>query len=196
VDGFSEGTSAAAWGGLTEVEPVVRGWLWRRCRGDSEVDDIVQETLLRAARYRGRLERSDRLAGWTLSIAANALRDRKRRELRHGAVDEHEFDFDTVACMRGEIVAESSPSTLRIAGAWVSSDEALAHLREALLRLRPRERELLLDFYGGASMRELATRLGVGAAAIKCRLYRARRMLTRVLERRLRSAVCGPGALA
>lgn len=195
MDACSE-VAKAEWGGLREVEAVVRGWLWRRCRHDSDVDDVVQDTLLRAARYRGRLEHSERLAGWALSIAANTLRDRKRRERRCASADGGELDLDQLAGAGRACESPAGSSALRIGGVWVTTEEALEELREALCGLRPSDRELLLEFYGGASMRELAGRLGVGTTAIKCRLYRARRGLTRVLEQRLRRSTRGAGAVA
>ena len=70
----------ACWRGLAELEPQVRAFARRRCRDMHELDDVVQETLLRAARYRRGLTDETRLKSWTLRIAANVMRDRLDRE--------------------------------------------------------------------------------------------------------------------
>ena len=63
-------TETVCWTGLAEMEPLVRVYARRRCKDSHELDDIVQETLLRAARYRPRLLDGQKLKGWTLRIAA------------------------------------------------------------------------------------------------------------------------------
>ena len=75
-------TSLARWRGLERLEDDLRAYLCRRCRDQSEMDDVVQETLLRAARYRRSLCDPAKLRGWAMRIAANVLRDHVRRECR------------------------------------------------------------------------------------------------------------------
>jgi hypothetical protein len=75
------------WRGLEELRPALRTYLKRRCRDLFELEDVVQETLLRAARYRTSLDDSRRLRGWTLRIAINVMRDRLRREARRSRLE-------------------------------------------------------------------------------------------------------------
>jgi DNA-directed RNA polymerase specialized sigma24 family protein len=70
------------WSGLEELRPSLQRLLARRCRDAAELDDVVQETLLRAARYRAKLSERERLRGWAMRIAINVLRDRVRRRER------------------------------------------------------------------------------------------------------------------
>jgi len=171
---------AVEWGELCALEPMVRGWLGRRCRDKSDVDDVVHDTLLRAACFRGVLTRPERRASWALSIAANVLRDRvrRRREICPGI---EEFDFDQTPC-----VAESGAAdgTLVIGGRAVTSGEALEWLQASLRAMQPNEAAMLLDYYGGESLGAIAARMGVESKNAKCRLYRARRRLARDLEQR------------
>src|SRR5262249_2916342 len=52
---------APRWYGLEELRPLLRNFLRRHCRDGFELEDVVQETLLRAARYRGSLSDSRNL---------------------------------------------------------------------------------------------------------------------------------------
>lgn len=187
MDVCSGSTAAVAgWDGLSEVEPVVRGWLWRRCRDQSDVDDVVQDTLLRAARYRLGLARPERLASWALSIAANTLRDRLRSAPRWFVAEGAEVELDQLACSTREGDTRGGETLLTIAGRRVSRSDALEHLRSALRTLKPRDAALLMEYYGGADIQTLMARTGLGASAVKCRLHRGRRRLARELEFRLR----------
>lgn len=175
---------AVEWSELCALEPMVRGWLGRRCRDQSDVDDVVHDTLLRAARFRGAVTRPERRASWALSIAANVLRDRvrRRREICPG-VDE--FDFEQTPCVAEGGAAEG---TLVIGGRAVTSGEALEWLQASLRSMRPNEAALLLDYYGGESLGAIAARMGIESKNAKCRLYRARRRLARDLEQRCEAA--------
>ena len=177
--------AATAWDGLSEVEPLVRGWLWRRCSDRAAVDDVVQDTLLRAARYRHGLTRPERLTSWALSIAANTLRDRLRSAPVERVAEADEFDLEQFACDERPIDARGDDSLLRIGGRVVTCSDAVEHLRAALRTLKPQDAELLLEYYGGLDIQALTARSGLRASAVKCRLHRGRRRLARELERRL-----------
>ncbi len=179
------GAATTAWDGLSEVEPLVRGWLWRRCSDRAAVDDVVQDTLLRAARYRHGLSRPERLASWALSIAANTLRDRLRSAPVERVAESADFDLDQFACRERPPESRGDDSLLRIGGRVVTCSDALEHLRAALRTLRAQDAELLLEYYGGLDIQALMARSGLGASAIKCRLHRGRKRLARELERRL-----------
>jgi DNA-directed RNA polymerase specialized sigma24 family protein len=137
-----------AWSGLSEVEPVVRGWLGRRCRNPSDVDDVVQDTLLRAARYRTGLARPERLASWALSIAANALRDRRRARSGWVVAEDMALDFEQFAWDGRAPEERGDESLLWIGGRRVTTCDALEHLQAALRTLKPGDARLLLEHYG------------------------------------------------
>ena len=52
----------------------------RKRAGRDRVDDLFQETFLRALRAYGRLEHGEHLRAWVLTIAGNAVVDAARRE--------------------------------------------------------------------------------------------------------------------
>jgi len=174
-----------AWVGLEEQRTNLVRFLRRRCRDSNEVEDIVQETLLRAARYRRRLERPERLRAWISSIAANVLADRARKESRmqRHLGDEHLLDALPARDSRECVLNEEDDVRC---GNWrVDREKALRCLSSELHGLDQDDRELLLSFYGGdGGCREVATEYGVTPSVVKVRLFRARNRLLRALARR------------
>jgi RNA polymerase sigma-70 factor (ECF subfamily) len=62
-------------------------------------------------------------------------------------------------------------------------EELAAQVREAVFRLPPLQREVLILFeYEGLSLSEVAEIAGTDVGAIKSRLYRARERLKRCLQ--------------
>jgi len=181
---------ATAWSGLECLREDLQRFLVRRCRDDSEVDDVVQETLLRAARYRRGLRDRQRLKGWAMRIAGNVLADHVRRDQRdrRRGVDEL---VDSLEAPTEEVDVDVWVQC----GSWlVEKSEALALLEGELADLRPEDRLVLTSFYGGRqSCRDTAMECGIPGDLVKARLFRARRRLLRALRRRF-SLDAVPGA--
>ena len=71
----------SCWHGLDDLRPAIHATLARRGRGWSEIDDIVQETLLRAWKSRASLDDRSRLKPWLCTIASREharMYERKR----------------------------------------------------------------------------------------------------------------------
>lgn len=164
---------------------MLRQSLTRRCADEHDVEDVIQETLLRAARYRESLGDPARLAQWVVRIGRNVCRDRRRTEWRRRRrpVDEAYFEAlpapePTRGCGEGDG-----------GGVWIRGEEhdletALELLGQALGSLLPGERSLLRSHYvAGRSCRESARRYGLPPALVKVRLFRLRRRLGREMER-------------
>src|SRR5438876_6020104 len=60
-------------------EPVLRSVALRLCRGPSDAQDLVQDTLERALRSWSALSRHDNLRAWLLAILRNRFIDSCRR---------------------------------------------------------------------------------------------------------------------
>jgi len=158
-------------------------FLTRRCRDSHEVEDVVQESFLRAAASRRGLRDQERLRGWLLRIASNVLADRARNEGRRRRMLE-------------SMVAETPPDARHAPAPEENLDEpewwieghafAWATVSAALVRgleaLRPGDRRVLLDHYvRGLNCRRSAEREGTNADALKVRLFRARQRLRQVI---------------
>ncbi len=174
------------WTGLEDLRPTLRTHLRRQCRDASELEDVVQETLLRAARYRGSLADPRNLRCWTLRIAVNVMRDRVRREARALRAESNDDGLDRKEG-REPIPGEFDEETqLRVGDFVVDRRVALRALAEVLEELRADDRAVLCAFYRGRQDCAItAAECGIAANLVKVRLFRARRRLQRAMHVRL-----------
>ncbi len=178
-------TIATSWNGLSELRPLVVGYLRRFLRDDAEIEDTAQETLIRAARFRLNLADPTRLRTWILRIALNVLRDRRRRERR---LPRAEADDEFLLGIEGreEVPGETTDDAwIVLSGIPVERRAAIEHLDAAITSLDPDDRGLLVRGKVCASeVQADAVCEGPSVAASKHRIYRARRRLTRALIQR------------
>lgn len=124
--------------------------------------DAVQEATINAWRHRARFREGADPRPWFYTIVANQCRSTRRARwwsVRKGV------EIDAPA---------ASP---------VDDMAPRLDLRNALLRLGPRDRALLvLHYHHGMTLEEAAASLGMSAAAAKSRLHRSRRRLRAELE--------------
>jgi RNA polymerase sigma-70 factor (ECF subfamily) len=168
------------------LEPALRSFLEGRCRDGNEVDDVIQETLLRAARYRSSLVDPARLRGWALRIAGNVLRDHVRRECRLPRVEAGDEWLATLSGSEPDPGGHGEDVSLSGAGVVFEKAELLDQMEVALDGLRRTDRRVLWSYYRGSpSCSRTAQELDIPAALVKVRLFRARRRLLQALLERL-----------
>ena len=138
-----------------------------RITGDRQTADyLLQETYYRFLRAETAYENEAHCRNSLFRIATNLARDGHRRRLAKPVHVPHD---DELADPRGG--ANLADRSMRS-----------ADLGRAMLRLKPRERQLLwLAYAQGSSHREIADVLGVKSGSIKLLLWRARRRLATFL---------------
>jgi RNA polymerase sigma-70 factor (ECF subfamily) len=141
---------------------------------DDEAEDVLQESYLHAfagiAEFRGEAG----LLTWLTAITLNEARGRLRK--RRPMVDLDDMDKTNVVPFPG---APADPE----------SEAGRAEIRELLEAsidsLPPDFRVVfILREIEGCSVEETAAQLGINAATVKTRLFRARRLLREALERK------------
>ncbi|MDQ0808358.1 RNA polymerase sigma-70 factor (ECF subfamily) [Streptomyces sp. B3I7] len=138
--------------------------------GDPQLaEEIVQEVFLRAWRSSGSFDsRRGSLRTWLYAIARNAIVDaRRRRDVRPAVAPSQEMG-------RGD--ADDSVDAY---------DQLLARieLREALDRLSPEHRKVVVEVYFlGRTCADLAEELGIPASSARSRLYHGIRALRGILD--------------
>lgn len=173
------------WRGLDDLRPTVLRFLSRRCRDEHEAEDLAQETLLRAARYRSSAGDGRRLGSWLVQIAANVLRDHAKREGRGPRSANEEDWLDTVEDPRPAPGERRVEGAVRLGEDPVDVEDALRHLEAAFARLMERDRAVLSSYYGGEQCtRSTAVECGIRHSLVKVRLFRARRRLERLVLQR------------
>jgi RNA polymerase sigma-70 factor (ECF subfamily) len=171
------------WSGLEDLRGALTRVLLRHGCDDHDVDDVIQETFLRAARYRSNLKERGLLRSWATRIALNVLADKKRREGRFRGV-EGEQVLEGVEAPEDERPWDDPDVRLE---SWVLEKEAaLRHMKAALASLKHDDRRVLVSFYAGAqSCQETALACRLPAHLVKVRLFRARQRLLRAMRGRL-----------
>ena len=123
-----------------------------------DLDDLVQESFLRAFKGLARLKDKDRFGAYLHRIARNVCVDWLRR--RRGAVSIDDVPVELQVPIDG-------PVDIR--------EERLGHLRSLVGRLPMALREAILMFYfEKQSYQQIAGCLGITEAAVNQRLHRAR----------------------
>ena len=146
----------------------IYGYCLRRLPSREEAEDAVQHTFMNAVRglRQGVVPRSE--AAWLFKIAENVCRERNRSAWRRNRLE----------------LVQDPDDMATLAAAPVRSHDQLAGLAEALAELPPnQQRAILLREWQGLSYKEIAAQLGVSEGAVETLLFRARRSLTRKLDR-------------
>jgi RNA polymerase sigma-70 factor (ECF subfamily) len=127
-----------------------------RAAAEEVTQEVFVKVITRAHQYDGRAE----VASWLFAIAANACRDRRRRERR-------------AAVVPLEAIAEPAHKGEGIETRLLSRERRAA-VRQALSDLSEEQREaLVLARYHGLPYSEIASVLGISVGAVKTRIFRA-----------------------
>jgi len=138
---------------------------------ESDADDLVQETFLRAYRHWQTFQRGSDCRSWLSTICRNAFYENRRRERRSTPMDDHELD---------SLASARSHNTARAGGVddlFTRIDLGPA-IADAIARLEPHYRyAVLLIDVDGRTYEEVADLLDVPIGTVRSRLYRGRRQL-------------------
>lgn len=139
--------------------------LFRRSVGREDLaQDLVQQTFLHVHRARKDFRRGAKLRPWLYAIAMNVRREHFRKV---GRRPEQPLDPD------GPHVPSQDPE------ASTATERAV---RRALEQLPEAQREVvLLHYYEGLSMAEVASAVGASRSAVKVRAHRAYNTLREIL---------------
>ncbi|MBU8897604.1 RNA polymerase subunit sigma [Corallococcus sp. H22C18031201] len=139
-----------------------------------EVEDIIQETYVRAFRALPRLKEVGAFEAWLLSIARNRARTRLERKAHARRVEDD--------------AAEPGPESVPAMPEALQVERDIAVVRQLIDELpEGEEKKTVRLFYieGELSAREIAEQLGVGKSAVTMRLERFRSRVKRELLRRV-----------
>jgi RNA polymerase sigma-70 factor (ECF subfamily) len=150
---------------------------FRMTGNETDAEDIVQETFLRAFKQIHRYESRSSFGTWLYRIAANCSLDLIRmRKTRHEAAapvaTEEEIDVM-------QNIATEAPGPDRLA----ISREVQQRMSSAMAELSQQERTAFaLRHFEGLSIEQISGILGVGGNAAKHSIFRAVQKLRRALE--------------
>jgi RNA polymerase sigma factor (sigma-70 family) len=188
VDGRQWRTTIAAAqaGDRRALDELVKGWLplvynivGRALNGHADVDDVVQETMLRAVDNLGSLRDPDSFRSWLVAIAMRQIRDRARRRTSESLAENAAHDAADFA--------ELTVLRLQLEG-------QRREVAEAVRWLDDEDRQLLslwwLEVAGELTRRELASALGISRqhTAVRVQRMKARLETARGIVRALDSS--------
>ena len=145
-------------------------------RRHHDAEDATQETFLRVLRYSSKLGAVDDAKTWLARIAWRVAVDRSRRhgQKREIPLEDPERPFEEVAA--SETLADNKVQSVQV-GAVL--ERLIAALPEKL------REPLILSTIEEMSPREVAATLGITEAAVRSRVFRARRILREKLAERM-----------
>jgi RNA polymerase sigma-70 factor, ECF subfamily len=145
-------------------------------RNDDDADDVAQDALLLAHRYRASFRGESRHSTWLYRVTATAALMFLRRQRRlsreipcSGTADEDGTPW---------LERHAAPSDV---GAQVAARAELDDMREAVAALGAKYPAVFWKRYGeGRTEGEIARELGLSVAAVKTRAFRSRQAALRV----------------
>ncbi|MEU0177715.1 sigma-70 family RNA polymerase sigma factor [Streptomyces massasporeus] len=162
--------TAAQAGDRRALDELVEGWLplvynivGRALNGHADVDDVVQETMLRAVGNLGSLRDPDRFRSWLVAIAMRQIRDRARRRTPDRLEEAAASDFAELTVLRLQLEGQRR------------------EVAEAVRWLDDEDRHLLslwwLEVAGELTRRELAAAVGITRQHAAVRVQRMKERL-------------------
>lgn len=147
---------------LTRLEPILRGYFIKRIGKRTEVDDLVQNTLMRVHNGLNDLKQPTGFMGFAMKAALFELQDLYRGRY---SPKESLYDPDDTP----EMISKPERSGLRV------------DLERALLTLTPRARKIIELREIGYRYKEIAEMIGTTEAAVKMQVKRAFERLRELL---------------
>jgi len=170
MEALSSGSAAAFQALYERYHRALFTFLVRLLGDRGQAEELFQETFLRVYLQRDRYHPRAAFRTWLYAIARNLAIDRLR-----GRGPEVEPGAEAL-----DAVPDPDPGPLR----RLEGREALGRLEEALAKLPPGQREvLLLARYAGLGHSEIAEVTGSSPEAVRVALHRALRALRQLLSR-------------
>ena len=135
-----------------------------------DANDLVQDTLFKAIRYREKYQEGTNLKGWLFTIMRNTFINNYR----------HNTKTNTLIIKREEISSENltySATVNQAVGGFVLND-----INTALMQLPDHYRDPFVRYFEGYKYHEIAEDLNMPIGTVKTRIHMAREMLKKHLK--------------
>ena len=163
-------TSTTMDGDLDRTRAYVRSVAMKYVRDEQDAEDVTQDAMLLAHRYRDSFRGESRYSTWLYRVTATAalMYLRRQRRLAREVPASGSVDEDGTALLE----RQAAPSDLR--GELIARTE-VSHVTEAVAKLGAKYPAVFWKRYGeGRTETEIARELGLSVAAVKTRAFRAR----------------------
>lgn len=162
---------------LSAYGPRLYGYFLRATGRHHDAEDLLGEIMLRLVRRLKSYDEKGRFEPWLFRIAANLVRDRIRRRKARPAALSLSIESDS-----GRALADNVAADWPAIDSGVLAQEASAALDQALAKLDPRTREMiLLRHFGRMGFREIADICQCPIGTVLARVHRGLRTLRRLM---------------
>jgi RNA polymerase sigma-70 factor (ECF subfamily) len=151
----------------------------RMTRSEAEAEDLVQETYIRAFRFRDQFTPGTNLKAWLFRILTNTFINQYRRKAARPETTELDDVEESILYrhMRDVSPGSSSPDP----EATLIDNSLSSEVKDALEALPEKFRTTLLLDVEGFSYKEIAEMLGIPIGTVMSRLHRGRKFLQKRL---------------
>src|SRR5574341_2261882 len=150
----------------------------RMTRSEADAEDLVQETYIRAFRFRDQFTRGTNMKAWLFRILTNTFINAYRRKATQPQTTElDDVEETTLHRHMTKTGAEASPEPERV----VLDSMVDSEIREALEDLPEHFRTAVLLDVEGFAYKEIAEMLDIPIGTVMSRLHRGRKFLQRRL---------------
>ena len=168
---------------ITRWERPLFSFVYRYVQNEQTTREIIQETFVRLYTKRERYNPEYPLSSWIFTIASNLCKNHARWLRRHPEVPlETEVDRDGEGSKTRDTLPSGAPDPSELAG----RNEEIRQLRNAINELpHDLKTAMLLHHYEGLSYKEISSIVSCSVRGVETRLYRARKLLRKRLEKLL-----------
>jgi RNA polymerase sigma-70 factor (ECF subfamily) len=164
---------------LERTRAYVKSVAMKYVRNDQDAEDVAQDALLLAYRYRASFRGDSRYSTWLYRVTATAALMFLRRQRRLS----REVPASTSTDEDGTPWLERQPAATDTRAEVIARNE-LAAVREAVAALGAKYPAVFWKRYGeGRTETEIARELGLSVAAVKTRAFRGRQAAVRAAAR-------------
>jgi RNA polymerase sigma-70 factor (ECF subfamily) len=150
----------------------------RMTRSEADAEDLVQETYIRAFRFRDQFTPGTNLKAWLFRILTNTfINSYRRRQAQPEFTELDDVDeFSLYRRMAGGAAASSRDPESEFLSGVVDTE-----VKDALAELPEKFRSVVLLDVEGFSYKEIAEMLGIPIGTVMSRLHRGRKFLQKRL---------------
>ncbi|TCC88567.1 sigma-70 family RNA polymerase sigma factor [Pedobacter frigiditerrae] len=155
---------------LNDHTPMLRTFAYRFTRDNEEVDDLMQDTMIKAIKNYGQFKEGTNIKAWLFTILRNTFINEYRRNTRKNALITTEKEISS---------AHLSQSATSNAG---EANFAMADIQKALASIPEHYRIPFVKYFEGYKYEEIAVELNIPIGTVKTRIHMARQILQKKLK--------------